>query len=161
MSLPEESRRSLDRLRELEKLSQPPRPPFSWRTLWNLKSDNLFFLTMVTMLICLGCLLVMFMQDRTQHEQRAKQRQEQLVRATSDPRTCEIPLGSFESISRNAADNGEVSVLQYEAFITTSADYAELKTAESLLQQRKNRLRSEVEVGMPKAQPDALKQPSL
>jgi len=161
MSLPAETRRSLDRLRELEKLSQPPRPRFWYFPLFKIKSDNLFLLTLVSTLICLGCLLVIFVQDRTQHEQQAKERQAQVVQATLAPRTCEIPLGSFESISRNGSENGEVSVLQYEAFITTKADFNDLKETESLLLNHKQRLRATVEVVMHKATDEALKEPSL
>ena len=126
-----------------------------------MKSDNLFLLTLITTLVCLGCLMVMFMHDAESRERMAKERDKYASEEAVALATREIPLGKFESISQSAADQGNVSVLQYEAFITTGSSIVELQEAENAIRSHKQRLRATVELVMNKATDSELKEPSL
>lgn len=162
MSLPSNTQQSLRRLKELEKLAQADaHPRRTWKDYVKLKSDNLFLLTLITTLVCLGCLMVMFMHDAESRERMAKERDKYASEEAVALATREIPLGKFESISQSAADQGNVSVLQYEAFITTGSSIVELQEAENAIRSHKQRLRAAVELVMNKATDSELKEPSL
>lgn len=162
MSLPSNTQQSLRRLKELEKLAQADaHPRRTWKDYVKLKSDNLFLLTLITTLVCLGCLMVMFMHDAESRERMAKERDKYASEEAIALATREIPLGKFESISQSAADQGNVSVLQYEAFITTGSSIVELQEAENAIRSHKQRLRATVELVMNKATDSELKEPSL
>ncbi|MBB01581.1 MAG: hypothetical protein ACE37I_01905 [Rubinisphaera brasiliensis] len=162
MSLPSNTQQSLRRLKELEKLAQADaHPRRTWKDYVKLKSDNLFLLTLITTLVCLGCLMVMFMHDAESRERMAKERDKYASEEAVALATREIPLGKFESISQSAADQGNVSVLQYEAFITTGSSIVELQEAENAIRSHKQRLRATVELVMNKATDSELKEPSL
>lgn len=162
MSLPSNTQQSLRRLKELEKLAQAnAHPRRTWKDYVKLKSDNLFLLTLITTLVCLGCLMVMFMHDAESRERMAKERDKYASEEAVALATREIPLGKFESISQSAADQGNVSVLQYEAFITTGSSIVELQEAENAIRSHKQRLRATVELVMNKATDSELKEPSL
>lgn len=162
MSLPSNTQQSLRRLKELEKLAQAnAHPRRTWKDYVKLKSDNLFLLTLITTMVCLGCLMVMFMHDAESRERMAKERDKYASEEAVALATREIPLGKFESISQSAADQGNVSVLQYEAFITTGSSIVELQEAENAIRSHKQRLRATVELVMNKATDSELKEPSL
>lgn len=163
MSLPESAQRSLQRLQELERLSAPDyrKSSSKWRKLLNVRSDNLFFLTMITTLVCLGCLMVLFLHDREEREHLAKELEKRKALQKANLQTREIPLGSFESVSRIAGDDGNVSVLQYEAFLTTRAGAGQAYETELLCMKRQNRLRATVEMVMHKADESELREPNL
>ncbi len=160
MSLPPATQESLSRLRELEKLatSEAPRRP---RISWELKSDNLFLLVLIVVLVCLGCLMVMFMQDQRVERKLSEQREILERNPQLLTESLEIPLGEFENISSISQQPGTVMVLQYETFLATDGSHRQLLETERLVSNRKQRLRSTVETVMLKASEQQLQEPSL
>jgi len=162
MSLPQNTQQSLRRLKELEKLAvADARTGRTWKEFLKLKSDNLFLLTLITTLISLGCLMVLFIHDAESRERQIKEQDKYANKEEAVLETREIPLGEFESISQAAADDGNVSVLQYEAYITTGGAITELQETELAVRSHKQRLRATVELVMNKASDSELKEPSL
>ncbi len=161
MSLPHNLQESLTRLHELEKQiqSQQPRKP-SWFASLKWKSDNLFLLVLITTLVCMSCLLVLFVQEQSASEQiRSRQQREQAPQGPS--RNLEIPLGDFETMARSSATPSNLTVLQYDAYLTTNGHSQQLLDVENIVHNRKHRLRSTVEAVMSNASREDLKQPSL
>lgn len=162
---PDDPRDSLNRLKELERLSQSEQQPAvqGHQQKWSgyLKSDNLFLLTLATTLICLSCLMVLFAQDRAAHQRIAREEALLASRMLIPSLTREIPLGEFQSIARGAEDNGQVTVIQYEAFVTTRARHDQLNQTELVMLQHKHKLRETVEAVMHKAGPSELREPDL
>lgn len=160
MSLPATTQDSLSRLRELEKLAASEAPRKAWIT-WELKSDNLFLLVLIVVLVCLGCLMVMFMHDQRVERKLSEQREilERNPQLLSE--SLEIPLGEFENITSVSQQPGTVTVLQYETFLATDGSHRQVQETERLVRNRRQRLRSTVETVMMKASEQQLHEPSL
>ncbi len=150
---------SLRRLQQLEKLAQQEAPHgLAWN--W-LKSDNLFLIILVCALICL-CFLVALLFHRQNHRHQEFRQFEQLQAArAAQLHTKEIPLGEFESVVPVPEQAGTVSVLKYEAYITTDSSLSRYHETETLVTKRWHKLRSTVEAAMNQAPRESLREPSL
>lgn len=164
MSFSDKTHLSLQRLKELEKLSSPREEHSGWNFLSRVKADNLFLITLITLittLICLAFLLLTFMQDKNVREQVAKEKEKYATKEAAYLQTREIPLGNFESVTRLQTEEGMVSVVQFEAFVTTDAGRGALNEAELQMMTHKQRLRATVERVVTQSSREAFREPSL
>ncbi|MBL4885182.1 MAG: hypothetical protein JKY95_11690 [Planctomycetaceae bacterium] len=154
MPLPEDTIRSLERLKSIREAPAPQVIPL-WKKVL-LKADGMFLFLLILCFCSLSVALNSMVNDQDQELGLIKE--EEKAKEYND---VEINLGNFEALRNSLGKPGFLSIIEYKVTLSADGNLSRLIRSRRLIGEKKNRLRSVVEVVINNATSEELEDPEL